>query len=92
MFLKIGKSIPSSVIKSYQFETYLHVLLKEQIRHDTSHKFIKEGHVIYMSRVQRKNMTAFDSKRMLYSCGIHSCAYGDSSAPKDFVCTCDRRG
>ena len=87
-----GKGIARSVMRGFTFESYVEALLGEKQVVSENVQFTKDNYLIHMTRINKRTLNAFDNKRQLASCGIHSWSYGDSCTPQGLKCDCGGLG
>ena len=76
---KVCKGLGRLAIKNrLQFEHYKQCLLKNIPKRLDFHVISSRKHKITTKRVNKKALTHFDSKRYIFSCGIHSEPYGSN--------------
>ena len=74
---KICKGLGRAAIKNrVKFEHYKQCLFEKKTRRYDFHSISSKKHSISTIRINKQALTHFDSKRFIYSCGIHSEPYG----------------
>ena len=80
------KGVPSVARKNLLFEHYLSVLSEENKFHKVKfNKLSSSAHTIHKIKQRKQALTAFEDKRQLLNCSIHTKPYGDCSI-EDFNC------
>ena len=80
------KGVPFVARKNLLFEHYLSILSEESKNHKVKfNKLSSNSHTIHQIKQQKLALTAFEDKRQLLNCSIHTKPYGDCSI-KDFSC------
>ena len=76
------KGVPDVAGKNMLFEHYLNVLTEKNSMHKVEYtKLSSKSHCIHQVKQRKLALTAFEDKRQLLDCSIHTKAYGDSSTP-----------
>ena len=80
------KGVPSVARENLLFEHYLSVLSEENKFHKVNfNKLSSSAHTIHQIKQRKLALTAFEDKRQLLNCSIHTKPYGNSSI-EDFSC------
>ena len=85
---KVAKGVGRTAIKNQlTYEKYEQCLLSRKISRENFYSIKSVNHQLSTTRIRKIALSAFDSKRYIYQCGIHSSPYGSSLISKNnFKC------
>jgi len=88
---KVCKGLGRIAIQnSLKFDHYKQSLVKGIHHRFDFNSIISKKHNVTTMRLKKRAITHFDSKRWIYSCGIHSDPYGSASIKKQKYCICSK--
>ena len=71
-----AKGIKKSTIRTLQHDDYIKCLFDMEQRQHTFHSIRSQNHQLFTIKQKKTSLSAFDDKRYLLNCSVHSLPYG----------------